>query len=97
MARGGGYSVCKRVPTAVVLLWSGGCHDARWLIIIFYDRGAVRVFASDIMYQITFVSIQIFFFFFHSNFFLKPFKTIMWLNMIYNRENSPLKVTQHAV
>ena len=28
---GGGYSVCKRVPTAIWLLRGGGCRDTRWL------------------------------------------------------------------
>ena len=51
---GGGYSVWKRVPTAVRPLRSGGCRDPRWLkrggcpLIILYSRGAVRVFASNI-------------------------------------------------
>ena len=62
---GGGYSVWKRVPTAVRPLWSGGCRDPRWLkrggcpLIILYNRGAVRVFASNIPHQITIVCIQI--------------------------------------
>ena len=62
---GGGYSVPKRVPTAVQPLWSGGCRDARWLkkggcpLIILFNRGAVRVFASSIIHHITIVYILI--------------------------------------
>ena len=55
-AQGGGeFWVLKRVPTAVRLLQSSGCRDASWLkkggcpLIILYDKGAVRVFASNIL------------------------------------------------
>ena len=50
---GGGYSVWKRVPTAVRPPRSCGCSDPRWLkkggcsLIIFDKRGAVRVFAFN--------------------------------------------------
>ena len=56
-----GYSVWKKVPTAVRPLRSGGCRDERWLkkggypLIIFYDKGAVRVFSSNILHHITIV------------------------------------------
>ena len=58
---GGGYSVCKRVPIVVQPLRSGGCRNARWLkkgyypLVILYDKGAVRVFTSNILHQITIV------------------------------------------
>ena len=64
---GGGYSVWKRVQTAVRLL-----SAERWLLrpkmakkkgdcplIILYNRGAVRVFASNILHQIRIVCIKI--------------------------------------
>ena len=35
---GGGYSVWKRVPTAVRPLRSSGCRNSRWL---YKERGAV--------------------------------------------------------
>ena len=52
MPGGGGSLFWKRVPTAVRPLRSVGCRDPRWLkkggcpLIILYNRGAVRVFAS---------------------------------------------------
>ena len=50
-------------PDPVRTLRSGGCRGARWLkkgdcpIIILYDKGAVRVFASNILHHITIVYI----------------------------------------
>ena len=51
---GGGGSGCKRVSTAVGPLRSGGCREMAkkkrrvCALIILYDRGAVKVFASNI-------------------------------------------------
>ena len=62
---GGGYTVWKRVLTAVRPPRSGGCRNPRWLkkggcpLIILYKRGAVRVFESNILHHITIVCIQI--------------------------------------
>ena len=68
--------------------WSGGCRDPRWQekggcpLIILYNRGAVKVFASNILHQITIVCVHISSSSLSKQLFGKMFSC--------NRENSPL-------
>ena len=84
---GGGYSVCKWEPTAVQLVQSGWCRNARWPkkggcpLIILYDKGAV--FASNIIYPITF------------KFVLETFQNNNVVKYdIYNTDNSALLISR---
>ena len=62
---GGGYSVWKRVPTAVRPLTSCGCREPRWLkkggcrVIISSKRGAVIVLIANIVDQKTIIFVLI--------------------------------------